>query len=192
MVGRARRYESEEKMHRKIDEVVRELALLPKTTQKPPFTNCFLPFRPGCRNFVSHYTIQEMEMLTLYTIASLAFATVTLVGGGKWKLAHENRKLKRVLKTGKEYEALILDAQPVRPSIFNTENIRLKVQILMDKPLVVEFDYDATYPEWRELMTGKVIKVDIDPADPHNVLIIRKSSRPSKRSSATNSVLLAF
>ena len=133
-----------------------------------------------------------MEMLTLYTIASLAFATVTLVGGGKWKLAHENRKLKRVLKTGKEYEALILDAQPVRPSILNTENIRLKVQILMDKPLVVEFDYDATYQEWRELMTGKVIKVDIDPADPHNVLIIRKSSRPSKRSSATNSVLLAF
>ncbi|MBO9617349.1 MAG: hypothetical protein J7619_32000 [Dyadobacter sp.] len=133
-----------------------------------------------------------MEMLTLYTIASLAFATVTLVGGGKWKLARENKKLKRVLKNGKEYEALILDAQPVRPSIFNTENIRLKVQILMDKPLVVEFDYDATYPEWRELMTGKVIKVDIDPADPHNVLIIRKSSRPSKLSSATNSTLLAF
>ncbi|WP_291208939.1 hypothetical protein [Dyadobacter sp.] len=131
-------------------------------------------------------------MLTLYTIASLAFATVTLVGGGKWKLARENKKLKRVLKNGKEYEALILDAQPVRPSIFNTENIRLKVQILMDKPLVVEFDYDATYPEWRELMTGKVIKVDIDPADPHNVLIIRKSSRPSKLSSATNSTLLAF
>lgn len=133
-----------------------------------------------------------MGMLTLYTIASLALATVTLGGGSKWMLARENRKLKRVLKNGRQYEALILDAQPLKPSIFNTENIRLKVQILTEKPLVVTFDYDATYPEWRELVTGKVITVDVDPADPHNVLIVRKSSRPSKLSSASNSALLAF
>ncbi|PSL26553.1 hypothetical protein [Dyadobacter jiangsuensis] len=131
-------------------------------------------------------------MLTLYMIASLTFATVTLVGGGKWMLVRENRKLKRVLKTGREYEALILDAQPVRPSIFNTENIRLKVQILAEKPLVVTFDYDASYPEWRELVTGKVIRVDVDPTDPQNVLIIRKSSRPSKSSSTSNNALLVF
>ncbi|MGG7661059.1 hypothetical protein [Dyadobacter sp. BHUBP1] len=131
-------------------------------------------------------------MLTLYTIASLAFATVTLFGSSKWMLVRENRKLKRVLKTGREYEALILDARPIRPSIFNTENIRLKVQILAEKPLVVEFDYDASYPEWRELVAGKVITVDIDPADPHNVLIIRKSSRTSKPSSTSNSALLAL
>lgn len=133
-----------------------------------------------------------MGMLTLYTIASLVLATITLAGGSKWILARENRKLKRVLKNGRQYEALILDAQPLKPSIFNTENIRLKVQILTEKPLVVTFDYDATYPEWHGLVTGKVITVDVDPADPHNVLIVRKSSRPSKPSSASKSALLAF
>lgn len=131
-------------------------------------------------------------MLTLYTIASLALAAVTLVGGGKWMRVRESRKLKRVLKNGREYEALILDARPIRPSIFNTENIRLKVQILARKPLVVEFDYDASYPEWRELTTGKVITVTMDPADPHNVLVVRRSSKPSKLSSAGKSALLAF
>lgn len=133
-----------------------------------------------------------MAMLTLYTIASLALAAVTLVGGGKWMRVRESRKLKRVLKNGREYEALILDARPIRPSIFNTENIRLKVQILARKPLVVEFDYDASYPEWRELTTGKVITVTMDPADPHNVLVVRRSSKPSKLSSAGKSALLAF
>lgn len=133
-----------------------------------------------------------MGMLTLYTIASLVFATATLAGGNKWMLVRENRKLKQVLKNGREYEAMILDARAIKPSIFNTENIRLKVQILADKPMVVEFDYDASYPEWRELVTGKVITVAIDPADPHNVLIVRKSSRPSKSSSANNGALLVF
>lgn len=131
-------------------------------------------------------------MLTLYTIASLLLATVTLVTGGRWMRVRENKKLKRVLKNGTECEALILDAQSIKPSIFNTENVRLKVQLLAEKPLVVEFDYDASYPEWREMMAGKVIKVAIDTADPHNVLIVRKSSRPSKLSSPSNSALLAF
>lgn len=131
-------------------------------------------------------------MLTLYTIASLVLAIVTLISGSKWIRIRENRKLKRVLKDGREYEALILDAQAIKPSIFNTENMRLKVQVLAEKPLVVEFDYDASYPEWRELMTGKVITIDIDPSDPHNVLVIRKSSQPSKRSSAGKGALLAF
>lgn len=133
-----------------------------------------------------------MAMLTLYTIASLVLAAVTLIGGGKWMRLREKSKLKRVLKNGREYEALILNAQPVRPSIFNTENIRLKVQILTEKPLVVEFEYDASYPEWRELMTGKVITVAVDPADPHNVLVVRRSSRPSKVSAAGKNALLAF
>jgi hypothetical protein len=133
-----------------------------------------------------------MVMLTLYTIASLVLAIVTLISGSKWIRIRENRKLKRVLKDGREYEALILDAQAIKPSIFNTENMRLKVQVLAEKPLVVEFDYDASYPEWRELMTGKVITIDIDPSDPHNVLVIRKSSQPSKRSSAGKGALLAF
>ncbi|WP_342082902.1 hypothetical protein [Dyadobacter sp. OTU695] len=131
-------------------------------------------------------------MLTLYTIASLVLAALILIGGGKWLRIRENRKLTRVLRNGREYEALILDARSIKPSIFNTENIRLKVQILAEKPLVVEFGYDASYPEWRELMTGKVITVDIDPADPGNVLIVRKSSRPAKLPSATSKALLAF
>ena len=131
-------------------------------------------------------------MLTLYTIASLVLATVTLVGGVKWMQTREHRKLKQVLKSGREHEALILDAQSIKPSIFNTKNIRLKVQILTKKPLIVEFDHDATYPESRELTTGKVITVAIDPADPHNVLVVRRSSRPSKLSSASSGSLLAF
>lgn len=131
-------------------------------------------------------------MLTLYTIASLALAAVTLIGGGTWLRVRENRKLVRVLRNGTEYEALILDARSIRPSIFSTENIRLKVQIWAEKPFVVEFDYDASYPEWRELMTGKMITVDIDPANPGNVLIVRKSSRPAKVSSPTSNALLAF
>lgn len=131
-------------------------------------------------------------MLTLYTIASLVLAAVILIGGGKWLRIRENKKLTRVLRNGREYEALILDARSIKPSIFNTENIRLKVQILAEKPLVVEFGYDASYPEWRELMTGKVIIVDIDPTDPGNVLIVRKSSRTAKLPSATSKALLAF
>jgi len=131
-------------------------------------------------------------MLTLYTIASLILAAVTLIGGSKWLQTREHRKLKRVLKNGRDYEALIVDARPIKPSIFNTENIRLKVQVLTEKPLVVEFDYDASYPEWRELITGKVITVAIDPADPHNVLVVRRSSRPSKLPAAGKGALLAF
>ncbi len=148
--------------------------------------------RPGDCNFVCPLHYLRMVMLTLYTIASLVLAIVTLISGSKWIRIRENRKLKRVLKDGREYEALILDAQAIKPSIFNTENMRLKVQVLAEKPLVVEFDYDASYPEWRELMTGKVITIDIDPSDPHNVLVIRKSSQPSKRSSAGKGALLAF
>lgn len=131
-------------------------------------------------------------MLTLYTIASLALAAVTLIGGGTWLRIRENRKLIRVLRNGAKYEALILDARSIRPSIFSTENIRLKVQIWAEKPFVVEFDYDASYPEWRELMTGKMITVDIDPGNPGNVLIVRKSSRPAKVSSPPRNALLAF
>ena len=152
----------------------------------------FLAIARGGLHFRESLHYRNMAMLTLYTIASLVLATVTLISGGTWLRTRENRKLKLVLKNGREHEALILDAQPVRPSIFNTENIRLKVQILAEKPLVVEFDHDASYPEWRELMTGKVITVAIDPADPHNVLIVRKSSQPSKVSSASSSSLLAF
>jgi len=133
-----------------------------------------------------------MAMLTLYTIASLVLAAVILIGGGKWLRIRENKKLTRVLRNGREYETLILDARSIKPSIFNTENIRLKVQILAEKPLVVEFGYDASYPERRELMTGKVIIVDIDPTDPGNVLIVRKSSRTAKLPSATSKALLAF
>ncbi len=133
-----------------------------------------------------------MEMLTLYTITALALAIITLISGGKWMQMRDSRKLKGVLKNGREYEALILNAQPVKPSIFSTGNIRLKVQIMTEKPHVMQFDYDASYPEWRELMTGKVITVDIAPADPHNVLIVRKSSRPAKSSPATSGALLAF
>lgn len=116
-------------------------------------------------------------MLALYTMASLAFAAATLISSGKWLQMLENRKLKRVLKNGREYEALILHASAVKPSIFGTENIRLKVQILAEKPIVVEFDYDASYPEYRELLTGKIITVDIDPSDAGNMMITRKSSR---------------
>lgn len=130
-------------------------------------------------------------MLTLYAIASLVLATVTLVGGVKWMRTREHRKLKQVLKSGREHEALILGAHAIKPTIFNTENIRLKVQLLTEKPLIVAFDHDATYPESRELMTGKVITVAIDPADPHNVLVVRRSSQPSKLPSASSS-LLAF
>ena len=131
-------------------------------------------------------------MLTLYTITSLVLAAVTLVGCGKWLRVRENRKLKRVLRNGREYEALILHARSIKPSIFNTENIRLKVQIWAEKPLVVEFGYDASYPEWRELATGKMITVDIDPDDPRNVLIVRKSSRPAKVLPVPGKILLAF
>ncbi|MCF0073482.1 hypothetical protein LZD49_23590 [Dyadobacter sp. CY261] len=129
-------------------------------------------------------------MLTLYTIAALAFATVTLISGGKWLRAHESRKLKKVLRDGREYEALILDTQPIKPSIFSTENLRLRVQLLGEKPVVVEFDHDASYPEYRELMTGKVITVDIDPADHRNVMIVRKSSIQSKPSATTGEIPL--
>lgn len=149
-------------------------------------------YNRGTAISLSLNTIREMAMLTLYTITSLVFAAVTLIGSGKWLRVSENRKLKRVLRNGREYEALILDARSIRPSIFSTENIRLKVHILAETPFVVEFDYDASYPEWRELMTGKVITVDIDPGDPRNVLIIRKSSRPTKVSSVTSNALLAF
>jgi hypothetical protein len=133
-----------------------------------------------------------MAMLTLYTIASLVLAAVTLIGVGTWLRIRENRKLTRVLRNGREYEALILDARSIRPSVFSTENIRLKVQIWAEKPLVVEFDYNASYPEWQELMRGKMITVDIDPGDPSNVLIVRKSSRPAKVPSLTSNALLAF
>jgi hypothetical protein len=125
-------------------------------------------------------------MLTLYTITALAFAVVTLLSGSKLIQTRESRKLKKILKNGRECEALILDVRPIKPSIFNTENIRLKVQILSEKPLVTEFDYDASYPEARELMTGKIITVDIDPSDRRSVMITRKSSRPSKPSAATS------
>lgn len=131
-------------------------------------------------------------MLTLYTIMSLVFAAVTLIGSGKWLRVRENKKLAQVLRNGREYEAQILDARSIRPSIFSTENIRLKVQIWAEKPLVVEFDYDASYPEWRKLMAGKVITVSVDPGDPRNVLIVHKSSRPPKLSSVTSNTLLAF
>jgi len=130
-------------------------------------------------------------MLALYTIASLAFAAAALMTGGQLARTREHRKMKRVLKNGREYEALILNAQPITPSIFNTENIRLKVQILSEKPVVVEFDYDASYPEWRELVTGKVISVDVDPGDNRNIMITRKSSRPPKVSTS-NIALLAL
>jgi hypothetical protein len=133
-----------------------------------------------------------MVMLTLYTIMSLVFAAVTLIGSGKWLRIRENKKLAQVLRNGREYEAQILDARSIRPSIFSTKNIRLKVQIWAEKPLVAEFDYDASYPESRELMAGKVITVDVDPGDPRNVLIVRKSSRPPKLSSITSNTLLAF
>lgn len=131
-------------------------------------------------------------MLTLYTIASLVLTTVTLVGGGKWMRIRENRKLKRVLKNGREHEAVILDSRSITPSVFNTENIRLKVQLLAENPIVMEFDYDASYPEWRELTTGKVVTVAIDPADSRNVLLVRRSSQRSTLWSASSSSLLAF
>lgn len=129
-------------------------------------------------------------MLTLYTVASLALAAITLLGSGKWLHFQENRKLKRVLKNGVEYEALILDARPINPSIVNPENIRLEVQILAEEPRFVTFDYDASYPESRGLVTGNIIQVAVDPVDPHNVLIIRKSFRPPKFFQASSRDLL--
>ncbi|GGM99127.1 hypothetical protein GCM10010967_36360 [Dyadobacter beijingensis] len=132
-------------------------------------------------------------MLTLYIIALPVLAAVMLVGGGNWFQMRESRKLKRVLKNGREYEAIILEAWPINPSVFYTENIRLKVQILSETPVVVEFDFDASFPEsQRELVVGKVITVDIDPADPRNVLIVRKSSRPSALSPSKGNSLLAI
>ena len=131
-------------------------------------------------------------MLTLYTIASLVLAFVTLVGGSQWMRTREHRKLTKALKSGREHEALILDSRSIKPTIFNTENIRLKVQILTDNPIVVEFGYDASYPEWRDLTTGKVVTVAMDPADPQNVLVVRRSSQPAKTSSPRNSPLLVF
>lgn len=152
----------------------------------------FLAITPGRLQFRGSLLSIKMVMLTLYIIMSLVFAAVILIGGGRWLRIRENKKLAQVLRNGREYEAQILDARSIRPSIFGTENIRLKVQIWAEKPFVVEFNYDASYSEWREMTAGKMITVDVDPGDPRNVLIVRKSSRPPKLSSVTSNVLLAF
>lgn len=118
-----------------------------------------------------------MAMLTLSTITLLIFTTAVLTGIGKWAMLRENRKLKQLLKDGCEYEAVILQAMRIKPLLLSTKNVRLKVQILAEKPIITEFDYDASFFEWRELVTGKIITVDIDPNDPTNIIITRKSSR---------------
>lgn len=118
-----------------------------------------------------------METFTLYAIGALAAGVAVLIFRTRLARLREHRKLRQVLKNGREFEALILDAKPITPSVIRTENVRLRVQLLSEKPVEIRFDYDATYPEWRELAIGKVITIDVDPADYRTVLITRKSSR---------------
>lgn len=118
-----------------------------------------------------------METLTLYTVIALSATAALFIIGTKWALVAEHRKLRQVLKNGREFEAVIVEARPVRPSVLRPENVRLKIQLLAEKSVEIQFDYDASYPEWRELAIGKIISVDVDPANHRVVLVTRKSSR---------------
>lgn len=117
-----------------------------------------------------------MEMLALYTFAALALAILFLVGAGKWLQTRESSKLRSVLKNGAEQQARILHVQRISPSLLNSDNIKLKVELLGGKPETLTFSHDSPEPEAHELVAGEVITISIDPADRRNVLIVRKST----------------
>nr|WP_295934309.1 hypothetical protein [uncultured Dyadobacter sp.] len=118
-----------------------------------------------------------METLALYTIIALSAAAALFIIATKWTVVTEHRRLRRILKNGREFEAVVVEARPIHASVLRPENVRLKIQLLTQKSVEIRFNYDASYPEWRELAVGKIITVDIDPADHRVVLITRKSSR---------------
>lgn len=118
-----------------------------------------------------------METLALYTIIALSAAAALLIFATKWTVVAEHRRLKRILKNGREFEAVVVEARPIHSSVLRPENVRLKIQLLTKDSVEIRFSYDASYPEWRELAVGKIITVDIDPADHRVVLITRKSSQ---------------
>lgn len=115
-----------------------------------------------------------MDTLVINVTASLiliaGFASLCL----EWVVFSEYRKLKRILRDGREYEAVILSVKPLRPTMLSMENVKLRVQLLSETPIVTEFKYEATYPEWRELCVGKIIKIDLDPVNRGAAIITRK------------------
>jgi hypothetical protein len=133
-----------------------------------------------------------MDTLVINAIASIiliaGFASLCL----EWLFFSEYRKLKRILRNGREYEAVILGIKPQRPTMLSPENVRLRVQLLAEKPIVTEFSYEATYPEYRELGVGKIITIDIDPANRGAAIITRKQVGDfPARSAQTSEVLSA-
>lgn len=117
-------------------------------------------------------------LFLLLPLLLLAILVFLLFAAHRMRLAEE-KAVTGVLRKSCEYDALILDAFPIRPVVFHAPNIWLRVRIFPENepPRVIRFVYESTCLDWADLYAGNRIRIEVNPDRPDYVVII--SSRQS-------------
>lgn len=124
-----------------------------------------------------------METFIIYTLTTIFFGGILLMLAFEWMTNAEHRKLTRVLRDGQECEATILNVTSIRPTLFNMANVKITAEIKRtgEQPAVIRFKYEATYPEWQKLHTGRIVTIDVNPHNSRSVLLNNNEPANEKR-----------
>jgi hypothetical protein len=114
-----------------------------------------------------------MEAIIMYTFTSIFVGGIGLTLAFEWITSSEHRKIRKVLRDGQECEATILNVTSITPTLFDMANVRITAEIKRpnEKPAVIRFKYEATYPEWQKLHTGRIVTIDVSPHNSRSVLL---------------------
>jgi hypothetical protein len=114
-----------------------------------------------------------MEAIIMYTITSIFIGGILLTLAFDWLTRLEHRKITKVLRNGQEYEAKVLNVTAITPTLFNMANVRITAEIRRpsENPTIIQFKYEATYPEWKKLHTGRIVRIDVNPFNPKSILL---------------------
>jgi hypothetical protein len=114
-----------------------------------------------------------MEDFIIYTLTTIFLGGILLTLLFEWITSAEHRKLAKALRDGQECKATILNVTSITPTLFNMANVRITAEIWRanEKPSIIRFKYEATYPEWQKLHTGRIVTIDINPHNPKSVLL---------------------
>ncbi|MEO6283340.1 MAG: hypothetical protein ABIN80_03350 [Dyadobacter sp.] len=114
-----------------------------------------------------------MEAMITYTLTSIFLVGICLMLFFECITRSEHRRLTKVLRDAQECEATILNVTAITPTLFNMANVRVTAEIKRpnENPTIIRFKYEATYPEWQRLHTGRVVTIDVNPFNPKSVLL---------------------
>jgi hypothetical protein len=114
-----------------------------------------------------------MEAIVMYTLTSIFVGGILLTLAFEWITSSEHRKIRKVLRDGQECEATILNVTSITPTLFNMANVKITAEIKWpdEKPAIIQFKYEATYPEWQKLHTGRIVRIDVNPHNSKSVLL---------------------